>query len=169
VGAEPVGPRRGDEAMHRGVPVELLKAKPEPAQRARLLGLDHRRQRAVERARGDRLVEDAKLGREPELERVVRYQVSARRVHRADSGRQQPVRVVDPARLEQAATRALLQLGGGLVGERRRDDGVRARASARDRLQELAGELVRLAGAGAGGDDLELAHAPAPERPQWSP
>ena len=89
-------------------------------------------------------VEDAEIGLEPDLERVLAQEPVAERVERRDLD-------VGVAILHQRID-ALLHLGRGLVGEGEREDLFGARLLLGDEPGDPPGDDRRLAGAGAGDD-----------------
>ena len=135
-----------DEIEARGAQVHL----------AHTVRAEHLVERLIEQPRPVLDARDVQLRREAQVEREPCEQALADAVDGADERLRHLLGERRPAALDESLSDAVMKLGCGLDGERRRDDAHRLRRSLGQRALELPDQTVRLAAPCAGTDEANV-------------
>ena len=149
---------------HLVLPSLLPQAVRQLIQLSHLSKIDDLVQRLCEEPMPILLAQHGQRWRQAQLEREPGQQALTHDMHGADERPGDPLRDIDPTRLNQAAAHALVELGRGLDRERRRDDFGRIHAVFEQRFLQLLGQPIRLPAPSARadeGDVAEIGHSSA--------
>ena len=147
--------------------VDEIEARSAQVHLAHTVRAQHLVERLVEQPRPVLDARDVQLRREAQLEREPCEQALADAVDGADERLRHLLGQRRPAALDESLSDAVMELGCGLDGERRRDDARGLRRSLGQRALELSGQPVRLAAPCAGTDEANVREIAWPGA-QWN-